>query len=76
MVAVIPETVPVKVGEARGAFAARRAESFTQFDPFHFKISPEVAEVIVTSPTSSRIDTVGIAPHSKPVAVAELAFKK
>ena len=74
--AVGADGVPVRAGEARGAFAARSAESFTQFDPFHFKISPEVAEVIITSPTSSRIDTVGMAPHSKPVAVAELAFKK
>ena len=37
-------TVPVKVGEDRGAFAARRAESFTQAVPFHFRISPEAAE--------------------------------
>ena len=51
--AVGADGVPGRAGEARGAFAARRAESFTQFDPFHFKISPEVAEVIITSPTSS-----------------------
>ena len=48
----------------------------TQAVPFHLRKSPFMAEVIVTSPISSRLLIVGIEAHSMPAAAEELAFKK
>ena len=70
-VAVGAVGVPVSAGEAKSAYPA----ALTQAEPLHFRRSPEVAVVIVTSPISSRLLIVGIDAHSRPDVAVEFAFK-
>ena len=51
----IPDTVPVNVGEASGAFSAKSALSLTQAVPFHLSKSPLAAEVGVKERTARAI---------------------